>query len=70
MAEFLVIWRDDDQPIQSRVETDTNPATMGPDDWVELAALSEDYTIEDTTRLFQTGYDLYAVIKGPVEFVY
>lgn len=64
MSEYFVVWAGDDGVItQSKVETLCDPFMMTPDDWVMLAAESED-------QVFYKGesYDLYCVIDYPAIF--
>ena len=68
MTEYFVFWRGDNEVIQSKVTSDTEKLT--PDQWVKLAALSEDYEEDEANAIVDTGFDLYAVIKGPIVFAY
>lgn len=67
MSNYLVIWRGDDEILQSAVETDTMPSTY--EEWVRLAASSEGFKPNEVDDLIASGFDLYAVIRGPVDFV-
>lgn len=68
MQSFLVFWRGCDLVLQTEVtlpET-VNPATLSPTDWARLASEAEGNDPEE----IEDGFDLYAVLKYPVEFVY
>jgi hypothetical protein len=68
MAEYFVFWRGDNEVIQSKITSDNEKLT--PDQWVKLAALSENYEETEADAIVGAGFDLYAVIKGPVVFAY
>ena len=68
MREYLVIWRGEDNVIQSIVESETEKLT--PDEWVKLAAISEGCDENAADEISKNSFDLYAVIKGPVTFAY
>lgn len=71
MKEFLVIWRGDNDVIQSKVETDLSEiGNLSPKQWVTLAAESEGFDGQEISEIIERGFDLYAVIVGPVVFAY
>lgn len=65
MAKYFVVWSGDDGPyvIQTEIETDQDPYSLSDKDWITLAAMSEDYEIEDGEVC-----NLYCVIDSPTHF--
>ena len=71
MQEYLVIWRGSDEVIQSKVETDLSViGNLSPKQWITLAAESEGFDGQEISEIIEHGFDLYAVIVGPVVFAY
>lgn len=69
-VSYLVIWKDDYLPMQSEVILlDTqDPNSLSANDWVSLAAKSEDYSDVEVRDMLDNGYDLYLVCDMPSKF--
>ena len=65
MTEYLVVWQDDGDVIQSCVSYGGDPMGLANNDWVMLAAYSETYEKEEVDRLLDEGYSLFLVCTFP-----
>lgn len=64
MKKYLVIWGFDSfEFIQSEVETDADPYLLTAEDWMLLAAQSEEIKVNS-----EDSWDLYCVIDNPTYF--
>lgn len=64
MKKYLVVWSGDDGVIvQSEVNTADDPKAMTQQDWMLLAAASEDTELDENDT-----WDLFLVIDFPAEF--
>ena len=64
MAKYLVIWVDAAyDTIQSEVETDADPHLLTAEEWMMLAAQSEEIEVNS-----EDSWDLYCVIDYPTYF--
>ena len=68
MLSYLVVWRDDNELMQSKVNFLGDPETLTNNDWVALAAKSEGYSNVEVKGILERGYDLYLVCNMPAEF--
>lgn len=68
MTKYLVVWQDDGDVIQSCVSYSGNPRGLLNNDWVALAAYSEEYEREEVDRLLDEGFSLFLVCSYPKAF--
>lgn len=75
LPKYLVVWRGEDEVIQSAVRTADDPNTLSNNDWVKLAILSEYHALDETLdeadeadAIIEGGYDVYLVCPFPSAF--
>ena len=68
MNAYLVFWENSGGVIQSKIYSDRED--LSEREWIILAAKGEEYDDDEIQSIMDDGYNLYAVIRGPVQFVY
>ena len=76
MTHYVVIWRSDDTAETMLTDVylpdDLEPDALTNDNWVDLAGEREEDDLEDHEKSpppSVLGYDLIAVLRGPLTFI-
>ena len=68
MKQYLVVWQDCGDVMQSEVCIDKDPAWISNNEWIYWAARSEGYTLVEVARPLNSGYELFLVCDFPETF--